>query len=196
VKVRTFVALELSESLKAGILALGTALRAGGVRASWLRPDAMHLTLKFLGDVEEGALPDVIEGVRLAASRTPAFRFRTTMPGAFPSPRRPRVIWLGVEPVDELFGLWEALEAELSCLGFERERRPFRPHITIGRIRSPGAAGDLTRLLAELERPEETVDVRDVRVVKSTLKPSGAVHEVLEALPLRGEHTPVDRGRR
>ena len=191
-KLRTFIALELSEPLKEGILALGSSLKGRGVRASWVKRGAMHLTLKFLGDVEEGALEGLSRAVRRAASGTPPFRFETTELGAFPSPRRPRVIWLGVEPNEALFDLAEAVERELSELGFPRERRPFRPHITIGRIRDPGASVDISRTLADLEGLRKTVEVREVRVMKSTLLPSGAVHEVLEAAPL-GEGTAPDR---
>lgn len=189
-KVRTFIALELSEPLKEGILALGTSLKERGVRASWVRPGAMHLTLKFLGDVEERALSGLAGAVGRAAAGVRPFRFETTVLGAFPSPRRPRVIWLGVEPVDELFDLAEAVETELAELGFPRERRPFRPHITIGRIRGPGASGDISGTLADLAGLQEVVEVREVRVMKSTLLPAGARHEVLEALPLGRETVP------
>jgi 2'-5' RNA ligase len=190
VKLRVFIALELSEPLKEGILAMGRSLRARGVRASWLKPGAMHLTLKFLGDVEEGALPRLFGAVRRAAEAVGPFRFETTDLGAFPSPRRPRVIWLGIEPVSELFELAEAIERELSELGFPRERRPFRPHITIGRIRDPRASGDVSGTLADLAGLRETVQVHEVRVMKSTLEPSGAVHEVLTAVPLGAEARP------
>ena len=193
-KVRTFIALELSEPLKEGILALGEGLRERGVRAGWIKPEAMHLTLKFLGDVEESALSGLFGAVRRAAAGVHPFRFDTRVLGAFPSPRRPRVIWVGVEPVDELFDLEEVLERELRDLGFPRERRPFRPHITIGRIRDPGASGDITRALADLAGLQETVEVWEVRVMKSTLKSSGAIHEVLEALPLGGETAPQQGG--
>lgn len=191
-KLRTFIALELSEPLKEGILALGSSLQARGIRASWVKPGAMHLTLKFLGDVEERALSGLRGAVRRAAAGVPPFRFGTTELGAFPSPRRPRVIWLGVEPVDELYELAEAVEDELSELGFPRERRPFRPHITIGRIRDPRASGDISRALADAGGLREIVEVVEVRVMKSTLRPAGAVHEVLEAAPL-GEGTAPER---
>lgn len=193
--VRTFIALELSEELKEGILAVRRSLEARGVRASWAGPSTMHLTLKFLGDVEEDGLSEIIDGVRRAAATAREFRFEAGAVGAFPSPRRPRVIWVGVEPDDELFDLQEGIEREVSALGFPRERRPFRPHITVGRIRDRVGPRDLTGVLAGLEGPREAVDVHDVRVMKSTLKPSGAVHEVLATLPLEGGGAP-SRNRR
>jgi 2'-5' RNA ligase len=195
VKVRTFIALELSEGLKEGILTLGRNLETRGVRASWAAPSTMHLTLRFLGDVEEGRLPEVIQGVGRAASNAPEFWFETGGIGAFPSPRRPRVIWVGVEPNDELFDLQGAIERELSTSGFPRERRPYRPHLTVGRIRDRAGPRDLTGVLASLEGPHEAVHVRDVLVMKSTLKPSGAVHETLATLPLEGGGAPSRNGR-
>jgi 2'-5' RNA ligase len=181
--------LELSEDLKGCILALSRSLEARGVRARWVKSPTMHLTLKFLGDVDEELVPDVVRAVEDASGSVPAFVFETGGLGAFPSPRRARVIWLGVEPVDEMFDLHEGIEKELEALGFARERRPFRPHLTIGRIRERGGAS-VEGILSELAAPAERVEVGEVLVVKSTLRPSGAVHEVLAAVPLAGGPSP------
>lgn len=175
--------MELSAALKEGILAVVRLLREGGVRASWARPDTMHLTLKFLGDVEEGSLESVVEAVRAAAGGVHGFTMTTGPLGAFPSPRRPRVLWLGVEPVDELFELQEAVERELVRVGFTRERRRFHPHITLGRVRDSGAR-DLQAELQALRVPSESVAVREVLVFKSTLMAGGARHEKLASVPL------------
>jgi 2'-5' RNA ligase len=185
VSVRTFVALELSDRLKEGILALAEEFRARGVRASWAKRPTLHLTLKFLGDVEESELPEVVAAVARASSGVSAFDLETVRLGAFPSPRRPRVLWVGVRPCDELFALHEGLEDELSELGFQRERRRFHPHVTIGRIRDPRAESVQT-ILDELVAPEERVVVEEVRVMRSTLRPEGALHELVEAVPLDG----------
>lgn len=183
--VRTFVALELPEPLRAGILGLARTLRDSGIRASWCRDGTLHLTLKFLGDVEERDLPEVVAAVATAAAGVPPFDFETGRLGAFPSPRDPRVIWLGAEPVDELFDLQAAIEDELSAAGFPRERRSFHPHITLGRVR--GRAPDGTcDILATLSAPRARVPVSEVRVMRSTLDPGGAVHEVIETVPLIG----------
>ncbi len=180
---RTFIALELSDNLKEGILALTEELRGRGVRASWARRSTLHLTLKFLGDVEETELPEVVGAVARASSRVSSFGFETRSLGAFPSPRRPRVLWVGVEPEVELFALHKAVEGELAELGFPRERRKFHPHVTIGRIREPRAES-IQEVLDELVAPEERVEVLEVRVMRSTLRPGGAIHELVEAVPL------------
>jgi len=180
---RTFIALELSNSLKEGILALTEELRGRGVRASWARRSTLHLTLKFLGDVEETSLPEVVAAVARASSRVSAFSFETRSLGAFPSPERPRVLWVGVEPEGELVALHEAVDGELAELGFPRERRRFHPHVTLGRLREPRAES-VQEILDELVAPRERVDVLEVRVMRSTLRPGGAIHELVDAVPL------------
>jgi 2'-5' RNA ligase len=144
------------------------------------------VTLKFLGDVDEHDLPRVVSAVAEASAGLPPFHFETTRLGAFPSPRNPRVLWVGVTPVDELFDLQQALESGLAEIGFPRERRGFHPHITVGRVR--GRAPDTTgETLSGLLLPQESVDVTEVRVMRSTLDPRGAIHEVIESVPLGGK---------
>jgi 2'-5' RNA ligase len=181
--VRTFVALELSDRLKEGILALAEELRSRGVRASWARRPTLHLTLKFLGDIEETELPEVVAAVARASSGMSTFNLETAGLGAFPSPNRPRVLWVGVTVSDELFALYAALESELAMLGFPGEGRRFHPHITVGRMRDPHAQS-VQAILDELTAPKERVEIREVRVMRSTLRPQGALHELVEAIPL------------
>jgi RNA 2',3'-cyclic 3'-phosphodiesterase len=184
VAVRVFVALELSPALRAGILRLAETLSRKGVRASWPRDETLHLTLKFVGDVEEADLPDLVEAVRRAASRCSPFTFETRGAGAFPSPRRPRVVWVGVVPTDALFDLQSGVEHELAALGVPREERRWSPHITVGRIRDPEGCGDFEKTLAALRVPEETVAAHEVLIMKSVLSPSGAIHEPIARVPL------------
>jgi len=184
VAVRAFVALELSPALKAGILGLAETLRRKGVRASWSRESTLHLTLKFIGDVEEADLPDVVEAVRRAAAARAPFSFETRGAGAFPSPHRPRVIWVGVVPTDALFELQGDVERELAEVGVRREERRWTPHLTVGRIRETESVPDLGGALAALRVPEERVSVTEVLVMRSRLAPSGAVHEEVARIPL------------
>jgi len=183
VTVRTFIALELSNGLKEGILGLLEELQARGVRAGWARRQTLHLTLKFLGDVEETDLPEVVAAVARASSCVRPFDVDTRSLGAFPSPARPRVLWVGIEPAEDLLALQQAIDGELTKLGFPREKRRFHPHITLGRIRDPRAES-VQDILDELVAPEETVEVTEVRVMRSTLRPGGALHELVQAVPL------------
>ena len=180
---RTFIALELSHGLKEGILCLIDELQDRGVRASWARRQTLHLTLKFLGDVEETELPEVVGAVARASGRSCSFDFETRSLGAFPSPARPRVLWVGIKPAEELMALQRAIDGELTKLGFPRERRRFHPHITLGRIRDPRAES-VQDILDVLAAPEEKVEVGEVRVMRSTLRPGGALHELVQAVPL------------
>jgi len=187
---RTFVALELSQHLKEGILAITRQMAKRGVPASWAKPGTMHLTLKFLGDVEEERIPDVMRAVEAAAARVPPFAFGTGGLGAFPTARRPRVLWVGVNPEPSLFALQEAVEDELALVGFPEEDERYQPHITLGRLRDPRGAQGLPELLAELTAPAVTVEVKEILVMKSTLAAGGAVHERLAAIPLGGRVPP------
>lgn len=187
--VRTFIALELSEAAKAGILGCVEKLRDKGVRASWARPSTIHLTLRFLGDVDDERLVDVFSATERAAAAGQPFEFVTTGLGAFPSPARPRVVWAGVEAPDALYELRSALDTELEFAGFARERRRFHPHVTLGRLRS--SVVGLAELLSETPVPAERTRVGAVLVMKSTLASSGATHEVVRELDLRGRaHSP------
>ena len=90
---------------------------------------------------------------------------------------------MGIEPVEELFALQEAVESELEELGFPREKRRFHPHVTLGRVRDPSAES-VQDVLDELVAPKERVEVLEIRVMRSTLRPGGAIHELVEAIPL------------
>ncbi|MBD3349220.1 MAG: RNA 2',3'-cyclic phosphodiesterase [Candidatus Eisenbacteria bacterium] len=180
--VRTFIALELSEAAKAGILACIDELRRAGLRASWSRESTMHLTLRFLGDVPEEKIPAVAEAAEAAATGIEPFDMTTTALGAFPSPARPRVIWAGIDAPDALYELQESLESELSRIGFRRERRRFHPHVTLGRLRA--RPEPLDALLPRVEVPGERSRVGALRIMKSTLAPGGAVHEIVREVPL------------
>ncbi|MBM3306928.1 MAG: RNA 2',3'-cyclic phosphodiesterase [Candidatus Eisenbacteria bacterium] len=182
--VRAFVALELSPQLKAGILRAAETLERRGVRASWSRRATLHLTLKFIGDVDEADLPDVVDAVGRAASGNRRFSFVARGAGAFPSPQRPRVIWIGVVPSDALFDLQGDVERELAAVGVPREERRWSPHITVGRVRDARTAGDLAGALATLRCPEDTVAVEEVLLMRSVLSPSGAIHEAIARFPL------------
>jgi len=186
VSLRLFVALELPPDAKDGILTVIEDLRARGIRASWSREGTLHLTLAFLGDTDEDDVDAVAGALATAAAGVPPFRWTVRGLGAFPSPRRPRVVWAGVEAPEALFDLKQRIDTELRPLGFKPDRRRFRPHITLGRIRREGDAPALGRHIASLDVPECTVPSNEVILMKSTLRKGGALHEALERFPLTG----------
>lgn len=179
--LRTFVAVELSPDIRARASELVRKLSPSGVKATWVKPENMHLTLKFLGDTPANDLAGVCRAVTEAAAGISAFDIECAGAGAFPSLARARTLWIGVrDPEKKLERLQRAVEDALAELGFRPEHRRFQPHLTIGRVRpSPAAAiAELGRLLEQHANfPPAVSDVSEVVVFTSQLERSGPVHE-------------------
>lgn len=175
--IRTFLCVELPESLKEHIGLLQNILKPIGAQVSWVKPGNIHLTLKFLGAVSAGKMEDVAAAAQRASLATMPFELRASGAGYFPSPRSPRVLWVGLENVPvQLATLAAAVESELEAAGFERENRPFAPHLTIGRFRSNHNARVVAEQLVQTGFGPESFPVSEVVVMRSNLKPTGAVY--------------------
>lgn len=164
--------------------ALEAALEAGrslGDRIRWTRSENVHLTLKFLGDVPEEKLDDVSAALRgLCAGHAP-FDSSISGFGAFPNARRARILWAGVGS-EAIVALAADIDAAFEPLGFERERRPYVPHATLGRVRGRPARVELPPTV-----PGETVfQIRRVELMESTLSAGGSLYETLEYFALEG----------
>ena len=191
--MRLFVAILLEPPLTEALRSIQARLRrldaAGSVR--WVDPAGVHLTLKFLGEVEEEAASKLTESLdqALLGLRAPTLGIGGL--GAFPSRRRPRVLWVGIrEEGAQVVRVQARVEAACSNLGWEREKRVFQPHLTVGRVREEGSAGVLpSSLLAALDgSPEEaspTCSHRRVALMRSHLSPKGARYEELRVWSLR-----------
>lgn len=157
------------------------------VRASWVRPETMHLTLKFLGEVDEEDLELLTRALAGPSEKTAPFTLRSGALGAFPSMRRPRSLWLAIEESGELQALRELIEEALFNLGFKGDKKNFTPHLTLCRIRSKESSMGISRA-AERVKVEKKVAFVAQRFVlyKSTLTPSGAVHSLISEFPLTG----------
>jgi RNA 2',3'-cyclic 3'-phosphodiesterase len=155
---------------------------------AWVAPDNLHLTVKFLGGVEEGRLPDVTAALTTAARAAPPFDLHVIGVGAFPSATRPRVLWAGVAAgADPLTRLACAVDDALGGVGFAREERPFSPHVTFGRVREPRRKPALASALAAgAAREFGCVRVTKVSLMRSDLSPRGARYSELAAVPLTG----------
>jgi 2'-5' RNA ligase len=186
--LRTFVAVEMSPEVRSRAAQLIGRLQATNAKVSWVKPQAMHLTLKFLGEVDLKEIPAVCEAVSRAVNDLPAFEFEAQGAGAFPSAGRPRTIWLGVSRGEEaLVALHEAVDQALGSLGFRRENRRFRPHLTLGRVRGDRDVRELGQLVAEQASFVGGVgSVDEVVVFSSELESDGPVHEPLAVAPLNG----------
>jgi RNA 2',3'-cyclic 3'-phosphodiesterase len=185
--MRLFIALNLPDEERVRIREAAAPLREADLPVRWIGHESYHLTLKFLGDVRSEMVPVVERVVGRVASSTRAFPITVKGFGAFPTIRRPRVLWVGVEPTPALRCLKQDLEWGLASHGFERETRAFHPHITLGRAgerEGAGAFRGLDELAAGLEF-STTVEVATVDVMRSHLARDGARYSVLESAPLK-----------
>ncbi len=180
--IRSFIAVKIPPESAERIGAGQARLRAAGADVKWVDPQSFHITLKFLGGVEKERLADVWQSVEAALDGTAAFTMRFRGVGAFPNPGRPRVIWAGiVEGAAELREMAARVEAACETHGFERERRPFRAHVTLGRVRRPAPNAALEAAMGEqteAELGEARVD--RALLMKSELTRAGAVYTILE----------------
>jgi 2'-5' RNA ligase len=184
--MRTFVAIDLDEQLKAALEELVANLRQFPGNVRWANAAGMHLTLKFLGEIPESDVDRVSSALADIAPRLQTFTLVLDGTGAFPPGRRaPRVFWVGVVPIPPLLALQEEVEREMQKLGLERENRRFEPHLTLGRVKSPGR---LERLVEEMKKYEGRkfgeMEVRKFTLFRSVLQPSGAEYSVVKEFNL------------
>jgi 2'-5' RNA ligase len=183
--VRLFVALELPGTHRAALAGVCEQGRRGGVR--WVAAENVHLTLKFLGEVDEALVPEIEEALAAAAGEARPFALALRGGGCFPNARSPRVIWVGVsEGAEEASRLAAEMERALGPLGFAPEKRRFRPHLTIGRPKDPRAAVAATADKIEQLRGfgAAAAEAAALALIKSTLTPEGAVYEVIRRFEL------------
>ncbi|MGD9100803.1 MAG: RNA 2',3'-cyclic phosphodiesterase [Anaerolineae bacterium] len=191
--IRSFVAIDLPDSTKSVLDETAQRLRRQAPQRSvrWSRVTGIHLTLKFLGDVAESDLPRVEDVLAQIGQRHAPFALTVGGVGCFPNLKRPRVVWVGVQ---EESGALAALQRDvvkgLVPLGFEPEKRAFHPHLTLGRAKRGVRPADLRRLgevIAAAEVGElDNIQVASFRLMRSDLRPSGAVYTSLAAVGLVG----------
>ena len=184
--MRTFVAIDLDPDLKTRLAAFIDELRPLAKNVRWVNAPGMHLTLKFLGEIGDGDVAGISAALEGAVRGRQTFPLALRGTGAFPPGRRhPRVLWVGIDQVPGLVSLQAEIETAMEKRGFEREARPFHPHLTLGRIKVPAP---LDRLVAELERNRERefgeMTVGRFVFYRSILKPSGAEYSVLKEIKL------------
>lgn len=189
-RIRTFVAVEISSAVRQLVAELIDEFRTAGADAKWVEPQNLHVTLKFLGDVDANEIHQPCRAVQEAVADFAPFEFAVQGAGAFPNVSRPRTVWLGIgQGNEELVALNRRIELPLEKLGFRREARRYKPHLTIGRVRrgGPGVAelGALIRHYADFDAGRTTVS--QVLVFSSRLDRSGPTYESLARAPLGGK---------
>ena len=185
--MRAFLAVEFPASVLASLAELTAALKAEAVQAKWVTPDQMHVTLKFFEDLSDAQRQSVDKAVENACMETPPFPLAVRGSGGFGSGEALRVIWAGVEDeAGKLASFAERLAASLEKIGFSREDRPFRPHVTLCRFRQPNRSAELKARLESLKRFDGgSFQVSEAALFSSMLRQSGPVYTRLQRYPLR-----------
>lgn len=188
--LRAFLASELPVSLQDAIQSATSGLHKtlGSDLIRWVPAHNVHLTLKFLGDVSSSNLDLIKQMLTREAAQYPAFDLEVDGIGSYPTSRRPRVLWVGLNAPAALVSLQRAIETAASRLGYESEERGFSPHLTIGRVRQTASAAELQKIRAALEATKigriGSTHVDAVHLFKSDLQPSGSVYTKLFSAPL------------
>lgn len=188
--IRTFIAIELDAALRAALAELQSELKRAPLArlGRWVDPNGIHLTLKFLGNVPANRLPELRQALHRAAREVEPFELTLAGLGCF-SPKQPRVIWVGVQdPSGALGRLQCAVERETGIIGFPAEDRPFSPHLTLARVRDQANGRERADLGAWVKARQvgqlATMRVAEVALMRSDLRPSGAVYTRLETARL------------
>ena len=190
--IRAFVAVEPSAAMKRELARLIGKLGSDGTTGLRLtRPESVHLTLSFLGDIRTDSVSPIIESLTAAVCALSPFEIGLGPPGFFPKRGSPRVLWVGLTGnLPELAALQDSVAGSLAALGFVQERRAFNPHLTIGRFRT-GTSELLRRrcaktLLSTGIPTDVSMRVEEIGLIQSRLLPVGAVYERLASIPLGG----------
>lgn len=188
--MRVFVAVELPGPIAEHLEKVQNRLKGMLEGVRWVKPASIHLTLKFLGDTDSETIETLSRAVRKHTVSQRAITLSLAETGAFPDMARPRIIWIGLDgDRASLSGLQKRIEAEFEGLGYGREKRAFRPHLTLGRVKSPlGVVPGLKEAMewkGAGEAPSFTV--RGLTLFKSDLQPQGALYTPLERYPFGGE---------
>ncbi len=185
-QIRSFIAIELSLPVKTKIEDIQRKLKSSASDVRWVRTESIHLTLKFLGTIEEEQIPEITGSIEQCCTASVPFALTVHTLGVFPSEKNPRVIWIGAEDsTGTLARLQQGLEKKLSTIGCKEEKRPFSPHLTLGRIKSPKGKKELMQRLAEHINCEcGTLAAQEICLFKSDLRPGGAIHTKLRTFQL------------
>jgi 2'-5' RNA ligase len=183
--IRSFISINLPDNIRKSIDDLIAELRKAGADVTWVPAVKIHLTLKFLGNTDDSLIPKIKERISKKLSHYRAFYIKIVGVGCFPSEKRPRVLWIGMENSVLLKSIQKDLDAEVADFGFAPDDRPFSPHLTIGRVRSQKGIAEMIRRFAEFRTADfGLVEVKSIHIMKSELKPAGAEYTSIAEIPI------------
>ena len=186
-RLRTFIGVDIGKAIRDRAVALQEKLAQTTSAVKWVEHENLHVTLLFLGEVEDREVPTICRAVAEQVQKHASFQLSIERVGCFPNPRRPRILWIGVgEGTQELCALHDSLEAPLLDLGcYRREERKYTPHITLGRVKGDRPADNLAAALAKHAGWQGgQTTVTEVLVMSSELTPQGPIYTVLSRAKL------------
>ena len=188
--LRVFIAIEIPLPIRQAISAQTESLRGAlGPLVRWVPVENMHLTLKFIGDISPANVEMLEQTLTAETTGNAPFAMQIGGLGSFPTPRRARVIWIGIQAPAALESLQHGIESAAARFGYEPETRPFSPHLTIGRVRQPVRASDQQQVRAALEQTPVgalgAAEISAVHLFKSDLQPTGSIYTRLFSAPLK-----------
>jgi 2'-5' RNA ligase len=185
-RIRTFIAVDIAKPIRDRTIALQETLARTGTEVNWVEPQNLHVTLLFLGEVDNREVPRVCQLVAGCTQKHAAFPMSVETVGCFPNPRRPRVVWVGIgEGAEPLCAIHDALEVALQDLGYRREERRYTPHITLGRVKGDHPTDELAAVLAKkADWKAGEMTVQELLIMSSELTPKGPMYTVLSRTKL------------
>ena len=190
--MRLFIALELSPALRDAIVQQTATLRSalGPGLLRWVRPENLHLTLKFLGEVTPKLADPLLQLLHEAAEHCPPFEATAGGLGCFPNERQPRVVWIGLQVPEDLISLWKDIEVGTARLGFPPEERAFSPHLTIARVQPRASQADLRSVGAAVQQRSlgrvGSCRIEAIHLLRSDLQPGGPIYTAMGSAGLTG----------
>ena len=188
-KIRCFIAVQLPSEVQNQISDYINKLKKCSTDVRWVQAANIHLTLKFLGEIDSSRIDLVKQSLYPISNKFSSFHLNISGSGCFPGKNRPRVFWLGMDQGEEnsLFSSHQWIENQLADINFEREKRRFSPHLTLGRVRSRESVdfSDLFTFLEQNPFTPKTFSVECIYFMQSFLKPTGAEYQIIEKYPLK-----------
>lgn len=183
--IRAFIAIKIPATIQEKLLGIQEKLKKADAGVTWVKSESIHLTLQFLGNIDETQIPEIVAQMRETVKTVSPFHLQIGYAGAFPNLHYPRVIWIGVTDDENgsLKTLEGALSSRMTTLGFESEEGRFSPHLTIGRVKSQKNKSNLLRAVEGMTNVWlGEIDVDTVYLIKSELRSTGAEYTDIEAV--------------
>ena len=180
---RGFIAVEIKISPK--ILKIIKDLEKSGANLKLVKPEKMHITLKFLGDTEEKLIPKIEEIIKNSVEKIESFEIKLKNTGVFPNPNYLKVVWIGIENSEKIKEIAEEIDNKLVKIGFKKEKRKFSAHITIARVRSSRNKDEILEILNKYKEEEFlTMKIDKIKLKKSELTKKGPIYTTLKEIKI------------